>query len=74
MSIDYKIQNKCDHKIYWDTGTLNTDGKRIDITYAIASKAATELKINTVLIDKSNYTIQDYSLSNTIQKSHFVYE
>jgi len=57
MSQDFKIQNRCDHKINWEEGTLSSDRKRIDVTYRIASKSSVSLRINNVAIPTSNYKI-----------------
>jgi hypothetical protein len=72
MSIDYKIQNKCDHKINWDIGVLSSDAKRIDITYPIASKTSVVIKVNFTILDKSTYSIQEEPIDLTIQKKSYI--
>jgi len=72
MSIDFKIQNKCDHKINWDTGVLSLDAKRIDVTYPIASKASVALKVNFMLVDKSEYSVQEDPTDLTLQKMSYL--
>lgn len=57
MSKDFKIQNKCDHKINWVSGTLDSDRRRIDVPFLIASKASVSLRINNVIRPRSDYKI-----------------
>lgn len=57
MSQDFKIQNRCDHKINWVAGVLDSDRRRIDVPFLIASKASVVLRINNVVRSSSEYKI-----------------
>jgi hypothetical protein len=68
MSQDFKIQNRCDHKINWVAGVLASDRRRIDVPYLIASKASVVLRINNVVRPSSEYKIvRDLSAVDTVK-------
>ena len=57
MSIDYKIQNKCDHVINWEDIPLQADRKTVYLSYPVGSEASLQLRINNVVWNKSLYNI-----------------
>lgn len=57
MSIDIKIQNKCDDVINWERRNLNSDRRTIDLSYPVASASSVSLRINNVIISPTAYLI-----------------
>jgi len=57
MSIDFKIQNACDHMINWEAGQLQSDRKSVLFLKPIATTASLSVRINNVLQDKSDYVV-----------------
>jgi hypothetical protein len=57
MSVDFKIQNLCDHYINWERLNLLNDHRSINPFYPIGSVFSLSLRINNVVISPSNYSI-----------------
>lgn len=57
MSIDFKIQNTCDHYINWESLLFYNDSKTIKPSYPIGAVRSFVLRINDVIIDPSRYDI-----------------
>jgi hypothetical protein len=57
MSLDFKIQNNCDHYINWESVEFPLDRKTISPSYPIGSITSFIIRINNVIIDPSKYTI-----------------
>lgn len=73
MSIDFKIQNKCDHIINWERSSFETDRRTINLSYPVASVASLSLRINNVIKDKSEYSVYlNKSTLNLIPKSYIL--
>jgi hypothetical protein len=68
MSIDFKIQNKCDHIINWEATPPQADRKTIYLSYPLASVASLYVRINNVPLDKSRYNI---ITQNSVQQGVF---
>jgi len=58
MSIDFKIQNLCDHMVNWEVGLLQPDLKSVLFSKPIASGASLTFRINNVVIDPVRYTVR----------------
>ena len=58
MSQDIKIQNKCDHRIFKELGSLNVDRRSIVVKYPIGSALKVNLYINGALINKKDYIVK----------------
>lgn len=57
MSQDIKIQNKCDHRINWESLNFESDRMTIYPTYPVASVVSMSLRINNVLMPQTSYII-----------------
>jgi hypothetical protein len=55
MSIDFKIQNNCDHTINWERVALSADRRYVSPTYPIGAVVSLALRINGVVVDPSTY-------------------
>jgi len=59
MSIDFKIQNTCDHQINWETASLSVaDYKSITTTCFIASGSSVSVRINGTRLDDSQFQVR----------------
>lgn len=57
MSIDIKLQNRCDDVINWERKTFLADRRTIQLTYPVASVASVVLRINGVIQDPTTYKV-----------------
>jgi hypothetical protein len=57
MSIDFKIQNLCDHYINWERISLPNDRVSVNPSYPLASLTSLILRINNVIISNNNYKV-----------------
>lgn len=57
MSIDLKIQNKCDDIINWERRSLGPDRRRINLSYPVASTSSFKLRINNVIQKPTVYSV-----------------
>lgn len=57
MSIDFKIQNKCDHLINWEEADLQTDLRSIYVNYPIAATASLKVRINFIDVPSADYKV-----------------
>lgn len=58
MSIDFKIQNTCDHRINWESVRLSTaDYKSIYTNYAIGSASSVKVRINGTELDSADFDV-----------------
>lgn len=57
MSIDLKIQNKCDDVINWERRSLGPDRRRINLSYPVASVSSLRLRINNVIKKPNTYSV-----------------
>lgn len=55
MSIDFKIQNLCDHYINWERISLPNDRVNINPSYPVAAINSLILRINNVNVSSSSY-------------------
>ena len=55
MSIDFKIQNLCDHYIEWERVNLFNDRRSLTPNYPIGALSSFSLRINNILISPSEY-------------------
>lgn len=73
MSLDIKIQNKCDHYINWERVTLRDDRRSIYVSYPIASAASLSLRINNVIIPRTEYSIATKSEKLTVESFFYIF-
>jgi hypothetical protein len=58
MSIDFKIQNVCDHVINWETARLSTaDYKSVEVVRIIASGKSVKVRVNGTELDPSGFQV-----------------
>lgn len=70
MSIDIKIQNRCDDVINWERIALGLDRRTIRLSYPVASVASVSLRINSVVQDPRSYQVSlNYDPTALVQKS-----
>ena len=57
MSYDPKLQNKCDHRINWESLILEDDQKTILLTQPVSSVSSVSLRINNIIINQNKYGV-----------------
>lgn len=57
MSIDFKIQNICDHTINWESVGFPLDRRTISPSYPIGALTSFILRINNVIINSNQYNV-----------------
>jgi len=57
MSIDFRIQNLCDHRILWERVSLGTDGKTLISNYPIAAGSSVSVRINGIELGSGQFFI-----------------
>jgi len=57
MSIDIKIQNRCDHYINWERIKLESDLKTINVRHPVAAVSSVVLRINNQVIPEDQYDV-----------------
>jgi hypothetical protein len=57
MSIDYKIQNLCDHVINWEGISLQTDRKTIYLSYPLGAESSLVIRMNNIVLNRSMYNV-----------------
>lgn len=57
MSIDFKIQNTCDHYINWESLLFSNDSRTLSPSYPLGAVSSFVLRINGVVIDPSRYDV-----------------
>lgn len=73
MSIDIKIQNICDDVINWERLSLNSDRRRINLSYPVSSVSSVSLRINGVIQEKGSYKVySDIDSFATIPKAYII--
>lgn len=72
MSIDIKIQNKCDHLINWEEGILQSDRRSIYVTYPIAATASMKLRINWIDVPASEYVTKTRPLYGVVDPPLYI--
>lgn len=57
MSQDIKIQNKCDHRINWESLNFEQDRRTVYPTYPVAATISMFLRVNNVAIPQTDYAL-----------------
>lgn len=73
MSVDIKIQNKCDHYINWESLSFNSDQRSIYVSYLIAAAASVSLRINNVIIPSTEYVVSKGAIDPITNTAFFLY-
>lgn len=72
MSLDFRIQTKCDHVINWEKATLQSDRRSIYVTYTIASVSSLRLRINNVEVPRTEYTVATKRQKLTVESYFYI--
>ena len=57
MSIDFKIQNQCDHVINWEQIPLQSDRKTFYLSYPLGAEASLSIRMNNVVLLRSSFNV-----------------
>jgi hypothetical protein len=57
MSVDYKIQNRCDHIINWEAITIQSDRKTLYLSYSLGSAASLSIRVNNIVLNENLYIV-----------------
>jgi len=57
MSIDLKIQNRCDHLINWEQVFIRNDLITVQTGYPVAAARTMQVRVNNVVLPNQDYTV-----------------
>jgi len=72
MSYDPKLQNKCDHKINWESYPLESDRITVNLKYPVSSVYGLSLRINNAVIAPNRYTVISYKQAQSLNPASSV--
>jgi len=72
MSIDLKIQNRCDHLINWEQVFIRNDLITVQTGYPVASARTVQVRVNNVVLARQDYQVIMQPVLLTVESETFI--